>query len=51
MLLAEVHARVLRAIQYVKRAEEWVGARCDLWVGGAWASTRVEGTRMGWRDL
>jgi len=28
----------LRASQYVKRAEVWVGARCALLVGGAWAS-------------
>jgi hypothetical protein len=41
----------LRASQNVKRAEVMVGARCALWVGGAWASAGVEGTRMGWRDL
>ena len=51
MLLAEVYARALSASQNVKRAEVWVGARCALRVGGAWASAGVEGTRMGWRDL
>ena len=51
MLRAEVYARALRASQNVKRAEMWVGARCALWVGGAWASAEVEATRMGWRDL
>jgi len=50
MLRAEVYARALRASQNVKRAEVWVGARCALWVGGAWASAGVEGTRLGWRD-
>jgi hypothetical protein len=37
MLRVEVYARALRASQNVKRAEVWVGARCDLWVGGACA--------------
>jgi hypothetical protein len=47
----EVHARALRSSQNVKRAEVWVGARCALWVGGAWASAGVEGTHIRWRDL
>jgi hypothetical protein len=51
MLRADVYARALRASQNVKKAEVWVGARCALWVGGAWASAGVEGTRMGWHDL
>jgi hypothetical protein len=51
MLRAEVYARALRASKNVKRAEVWVGARCALRVGGAWASAGVEGTRIGWRDL
>ena len=46
MLRVEVYARALRASQNMKRAEEWVGARCTLWVGGAWASAGVKGTRM-----
>ena len=51
MLRADVYARALRASRNVKRAVVWVGARCALWVGGAWASAGVEGTRVGWRDL
>jgi hypothetical protein len=51
MLRADVYARALRASQNAKRAEVWVGARCALWVGGAWASAGVEGTRIGWHDL
>jgi hypothetical protein len=51
MLRAEVYVRALRASQNVKGAEVWVGARCALRVGEAWASAEVEGTRMGWRDL
>jgi hypothetical protein len=51
MLRTEVHARALRASQNMKKAEVWVGARCALWVGGAWASAGVEGARMGWRNL
>jgi hypothetical protein len=51
MLRAEVYARALRANHNVKRAEVCLGARCDLRVGGAWASAGVEGTQMGWRDL
>jgi len=51
MLRAEVHARALCASQIAKRAEVRVGVRCELWVGGAWASAGVEGTRMGLRDL
>jgi hypothetical protein len=48
---SHVYARALRASQNVKEVEVRVGARCALRVGGAWASARVEGTRMGWRDL
>jgi|AntAceMinimDraft_5_1070358.scaffolds.fasta_scaffold168316_1 hypothetical protein len=44
ILRAEVYARALRASQNLKRAEVWVGARCALRVGGAWASAGVEGT-------
>jgi hypothetical protein len=33
MLRADVYARALRASQYVKRAEVWVGARRARWVG------------------
>jgi hypothetical protein len=51
VLRAEVYARSLRASHNVKRAEVWVDARCASWVGGAWASAGVEGTRMEWRDL
>jgi hypothetical protein len=51
MLRAEVYARALRTSQNLKRAVVWVGARCALRVGGAWASAEQEGTRMGWRDL
>jgi hypothetical protein len=51
VLRAEVYACAMRANQNVKRAEVWVDARCALLVGGAWASSGVEGTRMGWRDL
>jgi hypothetical protein len=51
MLRAVVYARALRASKNVKRAEVWVGARCALWVGGAWVSAGVEGTRVEWRDL
>ena len=47
MLREVVHAHALRASKIVQGAEEWVGARCALWVGGAWASAGVEGTRMG----
>jgi hypothetical protein len=51
MLREEVHARALRTSQTAKRDEVRVGARCELWLGGAWASAGVEGARMGWRDL
>jgi hypothetical protein len=51
MIRAEVYARASRASQNMERAEVRVGARYALWVGGAWASAGVEGTRMGWRDL
>ena len=44
MLRAELYARALRASRNVKGAEVWVGARCALRVGGAWASAGVEGT-------
>jgi hypothetical protein len=40
VLREAVYTRALRASQHVKRAEVWVGARCTLWVGGAWASVR-----------
>jgi hypothetical protein len=46
MLREKVHAPALRASQKVKRAEVLAGARCAWWVGGAWASAGVEGTRM-----
>ena len=49
VLREDVYARALRASQNVKRAGVWVGARCALRVGGAWASAEVEGTRVGWR--
>jgi hypothetical protein len=41
----------LHASQNVKRGKVWVGARCVWWVGWAWASAGVEGTRIVWRDL
>jgi hypothetical protein len=47
MTRAEVYARALRASQNVKGAGDWVGARCALRVGGAWASAGVEGNPQG----
>jgi len=51
MLRVEVYVRALRASQNVKRAEVWVGARCDWWVGGPLASAGLEGDRIGRNDL